>query len=424
VAFPGENELALYRQFTLSTDLTDGNIDLNCVNFIIFLKSYVTIALPGYIPLVLIFDRSRFDIIKFIRFGSSIYKILRNLKLSSVMADLKIKYMGLELKNPVIIGANDIITKIENLKKIEEAGAAAVVYKSLFEEQVQLENLELYEQRTEYEERNAEMITLFPWSKSESSGPEQYLSGLKAAKEAVNIPVFGSLNAIHSETWVEYAKKIEATGVDGIELNFYKVPDVFDGELVDIEKRQIKALKDVKRTVKIPVCVKLSPFYNNLLKVISDMDKAGADAFVLFNRFFQPDIDIQKEEHRYPYNLSNEEDNRLPLRFAGLLYGNINASITANSGIFSGQDAIKMILAGADSVQVVSTLYKNSIGVISTIVTEIDEWMNAKGYKTINDFRGRLSNRNLSNKLPYQRAQYLDILMNSSEIMKKYKLLS
>ena len=339
------------------------------------------------------------------------------------MADLKIKYMGLELKNPIIIGANSLLTDIDNLKKIEDAGAGAVVYKSLFEEQIQLENLQLYEQRTEYEDRNAEMITLFPWSNSESSGPEEYLVSLRAAKESVSIPVFGSLNAINTDTWVKYAKKIEETGVDGIELNFYKVPQTFEEEFVDIEQRQIKILKEVRKNLKIPVCVKLSPFYSNLIRFVSDLDNAGADAFVLFNRFFQPDIDIQDEQHRYPYNLSNEEDNRLPLRFAGLLFGNINASIAASSGIYSGQDAIKMILAGADCVQIVSTLYKNKITIISSILQELTDWMDKKNYEKIGDFKGKLSNKSLTNKLPYQRAQYVDILMNTSEILKKYKII-
>lgn len=340
------------------------------------------------------------------------------------MANLKIKYMGLELKNPIIVGANNIVTDISNLKRIEKAGAAAVVFKSLFEEQVQLENLMLYEQKTEYEDRHAEMVTLFPWSKSESAGPEDHLLNLKTAKEAVSIPVFASLNAINIETWIEYAKKIEATGVDGIELNFYSVPEKFDDEHKNIEQRQLKIFRNVRAAIKIPVCVKLSPYYSNPIKLISDLDKAGANAFVLFNRLFQPDIDIQKEEHQFPYNLSNVEDNRLPLRFAGLLYGNVNAAICANSGIFSGHDTIKMILAGADCVQVVSTLYKNKINVIGSIVSEIEEWMDYKGYKTIDDFKGKLSNKRSVNKLPYHRAQYLDILMNSSEILKKYKIIN
>jgi len=340
------------------------------------------------------------------------------------MANLSTKYMGLSLKNPVIVGANNLTADIDNLKRIEEAGAAAIVYKSLFEEQVQLENLELSELRTEYEERNAEMITLFPNSGSVPGYPEDHLLKLRRAKESVNIPVFASLNALSNETWVEYAKKIEETGVDGIELNFYTVPEKTDTEYADIEKRQKNTLKEVKAAVAIPVSVKLSPFYTNPLQVISGLDKEGANGFVLFNRLFQPDIDINAEKHFYPFNLSNKEDNRLPMRFAGLLHGNISASICTSTGIFSGHDVIKMILAGSDCVQIVSTLYLNQIEVIGSILGDIDKWMNSKGYKTIDDFRGKLSRNNSENKLPYHRAQYIDFMMTTSEILKKYKTIN
>ena len=340
------------------------------------------------------------------------------------MANLKTRYMGVELKNPIIIGASNLVTNIDNLKRIEEAGAAAIVYKSLFEEQVQLENLELHERKTEYEERNAEMITLFPDSKTEPSDISEHLIAIKKAKESITIPLFASINALLDETWVEYAKKIEETGVDGIELNFYTVPEKFDKDYEDIEKKQIKILRDVKSAVRIPVSVKLSPFYSNPLKLISDLDKAGADAFILFNRLFQPDIDVQTEKHHFPYSLSNSEDNRLPLRFAGLLYGNTKASICANSGIMSGTDVIKMILAGADSVQIVSTLYLNQIEVIGSMLVELEKWMDFKGYKTLDSFKGKLSKKNAENKLPYHRAQYIDFMMNTSQILKKYKIIN
>jgi dihydroorotate dehydrogenase (fumarate) len=330
--------------------------------------------------------------------------------------------MGLELKNPIIVGANNLTTNIENLKRMENAGAAAIVYKSLFEEQIHLENLELYELRTEYEERHAEMITLFPDAKTDPSYPEEHLLNLRKAKESVSIPVLASLNAVYDETWIEYSKKIEETGVDGIELNFYTAPEKFDKEYEDIEKKQVDTLLAVKSAVRIPVSVKLSSFYTNPLKIISELDKAGTDGFVLFNRLFQPDIDIQKEKHQFPYSLSHPEDKRLPLRFAGLLYGGINASICSNSGILSGKDVVKMILAGADCVEVVSTLYLNQIDIIGSMLKEIEEWMDTKGYKDIDSFRGKLSRKNSDNKLPYHRAQYLDFMMGTREILKKFKI--
>lgn len=337
------------------------------------------------------------------------------------MADLTTKYMGLTLKNPIIVGACNLVTDTGNLKKIEDAGAAAVVYKSLFEEQIQLENLEIHESLTEYEERHAEMVSLFP--EIEHAGPEEYLINLRKAKESVSIPVFASLNAVYKEAWVEYAKQIEQTGVDGLELNFYNVPDNFSTEGTAIEAKQIDIAAAVKQAVKIPVSIKLSQFYTNPLKMIADLDKTGIDGFVLLNRLFHPDLDLNKEEHHFPYNLSNNEDNRMAMRFAGLVFGNVNASICSNTGIFNGGDVAKMLLVGADCVQVVSTLYKNQISQIKTIISELEDWMKSKNYQSITDFKGKLSKKNSKDHYAYKRAQYIDILMRSSEIFKKYPML-
>ena len=252
------------------------------------------------------------------------------------MADLKTRYMGLDLKNPIIVGACNIVTDIDNLYRIEKAGAAAIVYKSLFEEQVQLENLEFSERNTEYSDRGAEMVNLFPISISGTPDIMEHLLSLKKAKESISIPLFASLNAVLDETWIDYAKKIEETGVDGLELNFYTLPEKIGTGYSNIEKKQIRILKRIKANSKIPVSVKLSSHHTNPLKHISDLENAGADGFVLFNRLFQPDIDIHTEEHHFPYNFSNSEDNRLPLRYAGLMFGNTNASICTNTGIMNG----------------------------------------------------------------------------------------
>jgi len=337
------------------------------------------------------------------------------------MIDLKTNYMGLELKNPVIVGANDLITEPESLKKIEKLGAGAVVFKSLFEEQFQLENLEYYEQKREYEERHAEMITLYPESSKEPQSPVEHLAKLKKAKESVSIPLIASLNAVNEDSWVQFATEIEKTGVDGLELNLYTIPEKSGDKFYDTEKSQIRILEKVKSAVKIPVAVKLSPYYSNPLKFISELEHAGASAFVLFNRLFQPDIDIEAEKLRFPYNLSYPGDNRLPLRFAGLLYGNTKSSVCTSSGIFTGNDVIKMLLAGADCVQVVSTLYQNRLEVLGSILEEIETWMKKKGYKSVNSFRGKLSGKNSENRLPYHRAQYIDFKLSTSAILNKYK---
>ena len=336
------------------------------------------------------------------------------------MANLKSEYLGISLKNPVIVGASNLVTDLDTLKKMEDAGAAAIVYKSLFEEQIQLENLQLSEEMDEYKERNAEMISLFP--EVEHAGPEEHLMNLRKAKESVGIPLIASLNAVYDVTWVEYAKLIEGTGVDAIELNFYATPKDFSKEGTSIVNEQLKVIKEVKKNVSIPLSVKLSSFYTNILKVIKMMDEAGANGFVIFNRLFQPDINIENETHHFPYNLSNVEDNRLPLRFAGLLHGNINASICCNGGIFDGADVIKMLLVGADCVQVVSTLYKNKIGHLEKILSDVQDWMKRKDYGSIEDFKGKLSKKNIKDPFTYKRAQYVDILMNSEEIFKKYPM--
>lgn len=336
--------------------------------------------------------------------------------------DLKTKYMGVELKNPVIVGASNLVTDLGALKKIEEEGASAVVYKTLFEEQIHLENLQNYHAEEDYAERHAEMSGS-PYPTFEEAGPEAYLANLRKASEVLNIPVFGSLNCVYDETWEEYAKKIEETGVAGMELNFYAIPRTFEIDGRSIITEQFDLLEKVLNAVKIPVAVKLSPYYANPLHVIAEMDKRGVSAFVLFNRLFQPEIDIDTEEHYFPYNLSTQNDNRIALRFAGLLYDEIKADVCSNTGIFTGEDVISMILTGADAVQIVSTIYKNGIGQIGTILNEVETWMEKKDYKTLDEFRGKLSRKTLKDPFTYKRAQYVDILMKSDEIFKKYPLI-
>ncbi|MGE5349058.1 MAG: dihydroorotate dehydrogenase-like protein [Actinomycetota bacterium] len=340
------------------------------------------------------------------------------------MADLKTKYMGIELKSPIIAGASNLVTDIHKLRKLEESGVAAIVYKSLFEEQVELENLELYELKTEYEHRHAEQVTLFPNSQSVPESPDDYLLHLRKAREAVSIPLFASLNAVRDEVWVEYAVKAAATGVDGLELNFYSLPDESGSSRDSIEKQQVETLRKVKSAVKLPVAVKLTPYYTNTLRFISELDKAGADAVVVFNRLIQPDIDIFAEQHTMPYNLSSSDDNRLPLRFTGMLHGNVKGSVCTSTGVYSANDVVKMILAGADAVQVVSTLYRNGVEVVKSINEEIEKWMEGHGYSSLDSFRGKLSMKKSENKLPYTRAQYIDFMLNSGDIMKKYRSLS
>ncbi len=336
------------------------------------------------------------------------------------MANLETNYLGIKLKNPIMVGASNMVDRIDNLKRAENAGAAAIVYKSLFEEQIRLEQAQLDDELEEYTYRHAEMTTLFP--DIEHAGAEEHLHNLSKARKAVNIPLIASLNAVLKESWIEYARKIEETGVDALELNFYAVPKNFDVSGVDIEKHQIEILTAVKDAVSIPVSIKLSPFYSNILHFIAQLDKAGADGIVIFNRFYQPDIDVDQMKHISSHQLSTPFENKLAIRFAGLLYGNIGANICASRGIHSGNDVIKLLLVGADCVQVVSALYQNKIDFISTMINEIESWMKAKGFNTIDDFRGKLSQKHLKDPFVYQRAQYIDLLLHSDQLLNRVSL--
>lgn len=334
------------------------------------------------------------------------------------MTDLKTSYLGLELKNPIIVGACNLVNDMSIVKKLEDAGASAIVYKSLFEEQIQLEGFEMEEDLNAYNNIHSEMGSLFP--DLQHAGPDEHLMKLEKLKKSVDIPVIASLNAVFEPTWVEYAGQLESLGVDALELNFYAVPKDFKKDESQIISEQISILKKVLSKIKIPVSVKLSPYYTNPLKAISSMDEEGVNGFVLFNRLFQPDIDIEKEEMFFPYNLSSTEDNRIALRFAGLLSENIKGSICSSMGILDGKDVVKMVLAGAHCVQVVSTLYKNKPEHIKTMLSDIEKWMEKKSYKNLDDFRGKLSNNNTSDPYAYKRAQYVDILMKSDNIFNKY----
>lgn len=338
------------------------------------------------------------------------------------MKNLETTFMGIKLSNPIILGASSISSNLEQLQKAELHGAGAIVYKTLFEEQVQLENLQLDEQLGMYDDIHAEMTRIEP--QIEYSDIDYHLARLQKTKETLSIPVFASLNAVNKESWIRYAKEIEQTGVDGIEVNLYQTPTNYDIEGERIERRQIEIVKEIKSQVSIPVSVKLSSEYSNILNFVKQLDNHNVDAFVLFNSFFQPDIDIKREKHTKAFNLSQKGDYKQSLRYAGMLYGNINADICSSRGVFNGDDAIKLFLSGATTVQVVSAIYKHGLERIGEIKKEISEWMESKGYDSIDQFRGKLANNNLDkneNALVYKRAQYIDLLMSSDTIFGDFK---
>jgi dihydroorotate dehydrogenase (fumarate) len=327
------------------------------------------------------------------------------------MANLKTTYMGLELSNPFIAGASGYTANLDRIKQLEEAGAAAVVTASIFEEQIQYERFRLEEDLHQFDNLYAEMTDFFP--KVKHAGPEEHLGWVKKAKESVGIPVIASLNAVTREIWSEWAVQLEDTGADALECNLYATPVSFDQSSLDVENAQIEILGEVKNKIKIPLSVKLSAFYSNPLHFIKRLDEIGVRGFVLFNRLFQPDIDVDAQSNRYRHDLSTGSETEASLRYAGLLHGNVRGDVCANSGIMTGKDAIKLILAGASCVQIVSTLYKNKISSLANLIKEVESWMDDKGYKDLSAFQGKMDAKKNHDPGFYRRAQYVKSLIKA-----------
>lgn len=331
------------------------------------------------------------------------------------MKNLKTTYMGIELDNPLILGACNMSNNIDDLLKAEDNGVGAIVFKSLFEEQVQLERLQLEEKLTEYDNVHAEMLTTHP--KIEFSDTEKHLVKLRKAKERLSVPLIASLNAVNEDSWLEYATELAQTGVDGLELNLYQTPTDFEIEAKEIEDYQISIVKKIKEKLSLPVSVKLSSEYTNVLTLIKKMDAVGVNGFVLFNSFYQPDININTLKHKRNFNLSKKGEYRKTMRYAGMLFGQIDADVCSSRGIFDGEDIVKHILSGSVCVQMVSSLYKNGLEQIGVAKKQLSEWMEEKEFNSIEEFRGKMAQKNLvPGSMVYKRAQYVDLLMRSDNI--------
>ncbi|MFW5894174.1 MAG: dihydroorotate dehydrogenase-like protein [Verrucomicrobiota bacterium] len=323
--------------------------------------------------------------------------------------DLSTHYLGLTLKNPVVAGASAMTAKKELIERIAKAGAGAVVAQSLFEEQIQLDRFHLDEEAEAAAHRHPEMETVFP--RLAEAGPEQHLAWLREVKQAIDIPLIGSINAVQDETWVEYAAKVADTGVDALELNFYSGSRNTEQNAAEIEDRQIRVVERICGEVSLPVSVKLSVFYTNPLQVIRRFMDAGAAGAVLFNAFFHPDFDIEQEKNTLPVSFSKPQDIRLRLRFAGLLHDTVDGSICVSGGVHYAPEVIKAILAGADAVQMVSSLYLNKPEHLQTVLTDLQKWMEQKGHNSLDEFRGKLSQKNNPDRWTYSRMQYVGTLL-------------
>lgn len=322
--------------------------------------------------------------------------------------DLTTTYLGLELRSPLVPSAAAPLTEdIDNVKKMEDAGAGAIVLHSLFEEQLIREKFELHHHLEYAKDSYAEALTYFPEPDEFKVGPEVYLEHIRHAKESVDIPIIASLNGYSPGGWVEYAQLMQQAGASAIELNIYYVPTDMEMTGDQVEQNYIDTLRDVKLEVTIPVTVKLSPFFSNMANMAKRLDYAGADGLVLFNRFYQPDIDLTELEVRPHVLLSTPQAMRLPMRWIALLYGRIQADLAATGGIQKGQDAIKMLMVGAKVAHVCSALLRHGIGYLPTIEQEMITWLEDNEYESVRQLQGSLSQLHCPDPSAYERAQYM-----------------
>src|SRR5215471_16687062 len=332
--------------------------------------------------------------------------------------DLTTKYLGLALKNPLVASASPLSKKVDIVRRLEDSGAAAVVMYSLFEEQITHESQEL----NHYLERGthsfAEALTYFPDLDYHNLGTEPYLEHLHNIKQAVSIPVIGSLNGISTGGWVEYAHRIEQAGADGLELNIYYVPTDPDLSGADLEEDFVQLVRDVSEKVKLPIAVKLSPYFTALPNLAKRIVEAGANALVLFNRFYQPDFDLEELEVVPNLVLSTSQELRLPLRWIAILYGRIQADFALTSGVHTAQDVLKAMMAGANVAMMTSTLLANGLGRLMHILTDLQEWMEEHEYESITQMRGSMSQRAVAEPAAFERANYMKALNSFDQFVR------
>lgn len=324
--------------------------------------------------------------------------------------DLSTHYMGLKLKNPIVPSASPLSEKIDTIRAMEDAGAAAVVLYSLFEEQIEFEARELSHFLEHGTESFAEALSYFPTVSSYKLGPEEYLEHIHKAKQAVSIPIIASLNGVSDGGWIDYATKIQQAGADGLEINLYFLPTRMDLGCGEVEQIYLDVLNNVRRHVTIPVAMKLSPFFSAMPRMAHLLDAAGANALVLFNRFYQPDLNIEELTVGPHLVLSNSNEMRLPLRWIAILYGHVNCSLALTSGIHTPEDVIKALMAGADIANVCSALLRNGVGHITSLLDGVTRWMEEHEYAAVDEMKGSLSQRNVAEPAAFERANYMKTL--------------
>ena len=321
--------------------------------------------------------------------------------------DLSTTYMGLKLRTPLVPSASPLSQEIDNIKRLEDAGASAIVLYSLFEEQLRLETLELDMALTAGTESFAESLSYFPQPAEYHLGPEGYLEHIRRAKQAVRIPVIASLNGASVGGWTEYARQMQQAGADAIECNIYYIPTDLEQTAAEVEETYVEILQAVKSAVTIPVAMKLSPFFSNMANMARRLDDAGVNALVLFNRFYQPDIDLEDLSVRPNVLLSTPQAMRIPMRWIAILYGRIKASLAATSGIHGPQDVIKMLMVGTDITMLCSVLLRNGIGHLRVIEQGVKEWLEEHEYDSVRQAQGSMSQVKVPDPSAFERAQYM-----------------
>jgi dihydroorotate dehydrogenase (fumarate) len=321
--------------------------------------------------------------------------------------NLTTTYLGLTLRTPLVPSASPLSEKLDNLKQMEDAGASAVVLHSLFEEQIRADRTEIEDRLAQGTQSYAEALTYFPAPREFAAGPDAYLESLARAKQSLGIPVIASLNGTTFGGWTATSRQIEEAGADALELNIYSVPTDADSSAEDIEQSYLTIVAAVKAQVKIPIAVKLSPFFTNLTHFARRLERHGADGLVLFNRFYQPDINLDDAEVVPQAQLSTSSALLLPLRWIAMLHHRVEMSLAGTSGVHRGSDALKLLMAGADVTMMCSALMRHGIGHLQTVEREMTEWMEQHEYESVEQLKGRLSQEKCPNPVAFERAQYV-----------------
>ena len=324
--------------------------------------------------------------------------------------DLTTTYMGMRLSSPVVASSSPLSKSPDGIQRLADAGAAAVVLGSVFEEQFEHDADELEHYLQYGADRFAESLTYFPRPAQYHLGPEDYLAHIEEAKKAVDIPIIASLNGVSAKGWLSFARQAQQAGADAVELNVYYIPTQPRLSAADVEDVYLSVLRGVKEAVTVPVALKLSPYFSSMANFAARADKAGADALVLFNRFYQPDIDLDEMEVRSNLLLSTAHEMRLPMRWIAILHGKVKASLAATTGIHTGADAAKMVLAGADVTMLCSALLEKGIGHLKTVREDLARVLESKGYGSVAEARGVLSQKNCPEPSAFERANYMKAL--------------